>query len=221
MPWETIVVRVSKLRTWSTVAALLAAGCGTNFSDTANLDSKGTTILCFGDSLTRGYGASPGNDYPSRLGVLIGLPVINAGRDGDTSADALKRLERDVLEHNARIIMIALGGNDLLKQVPRETTEENLGRIVGQCVSGGAMVVLVHAKYGLFLSDPYIETYESVGERYGAVVVRDVLDNVLGNPKHMYDQVHPNDEGYGLMAERVAAVVGPLLKAAEEIRNQP
>ena len=57
----------------------------------------GENIVCFGDSLTYGTGASQGMDYPTQLSRLIGRPVINAGIPGDTTATALARLERDVL----------------------------------------------------------------------------------------------------------------------------
>jgi len=63
----------------------------------ANRDSRGTCVVCFGDSLTAGYGATSGNDYPSLLSKKISLPVINDGVSGNTTADALARLDGDVL----------------------------------------------------------------------------------------------------------------------------
>ena len=59
----------------------------------------GEKIICFGDSLTYGTGASRGMDYPSQLSKMISRPVINAGVSGDTTARALQRLERDVLAY--------------------------------------------------------------------------------------------------------------------------
>src|SRR6266700_3820128 len=52
------------------------------YSNVRNLDSRGANIVAFGDSLTAGYGAGAGEDYPTRLSALIGEPVINAGVSG-------------------------------------------------------------------------------------------------------------------------------------------
>ncbi len=149
-----------------------------------------------------------------------GTPVVNAGVDGDTTGSALNRLERDALIQDPRLVVVALGGNDVLRQMSRETTLENLDRIVAGCVDQGARVVLVHAKFGLF-SDPYQKGFEAVAKRYGALLVHDVLGGILGNPKRMYDRIHPNDEGYDLFARRVAEVVGPLLQEADSRRSAP
>ena len=59
------------------------------YSKVRNLDSRGANLIAFGDSLTAGYGANPGEDYPTRLSALIGEPVINAGVSGDTTGSAL------------------------------------------------------------------------------------------------------------------------------------
>ncbi len=57
-----------------------------------NPSPLGTSIVCFGDSLTYGTGASEGMDYPSRLSEMLGEPVVNAGVPGDTTGAALRRL---------------------------------------------------------------------------------------------------------------------------------
>jgi acyl-CoA thioesterase-1 len=201
---------------WAAIVAMLvfASGCGPDYDYVANLDSAGSAIVCFGDSLTRGYGVEAGRDYPSQLSRLLGEPIINAGRDGDTTGSALERLDEDVLVHAPRLVIVELSGNDFLKRVPKEETFANLDQIVARCVAAGAMVVLVHAKFGLW-SDPYIQGFEEIAEKHGALLVENVLNGILTNPKRMYDRIHPNEEGYRLMAERVAEVVRPLLEEAE------
>ncbi len=85
-----------------------------------NTGRQARSIVCFGDSLTYGTGASLGMDYPSQLSRLIGKPVINAGIPGDTTATALSRLDRDVLGRSPRIVLITLGGNDLKNRQDRD-----------------------------------------------------------------------------------------------------
>lgn len=202
----------------SALVLLSLPHCGPSYSSVANLNTPATAIMCFGDSLTRGYGATTGHDYPSLLAADLGREVVNAGRDGDTTASALARLQQDVLAWEPRLVIVGLGGNDVLQQLPQSTSMQNLDTIVSHIVNAGAMVVLVHAKFGLF-DDPYIDGFKSIAKEHGALIVEDVLDDILGRPSRMYDQIHPNDAGYALVAERISAVVKPLLVAADAARG--
>lgn len=193
---------------------VVVSGCGTPFGDAANLDSQGTAIIFFGDSITHGYGVSAGRDFPYLVGQMLGTAVINAGRNGDTTATALARIEKDVLSRDPRVVVVELGGNDFLRKVRRETTFQNLDKIVSLCVERGAMVVLVHAKFGL-LDDPYLDGDKEIAKRHGAVLVKNVLKGVLGRPSRMVDMIHPNEEGHAIVAERIFEVLGPLLAAAD------
>lgn len=200
------------------MAALLAAGCGGE-PRIANLNSTGSTIVAFGDSITYGYGVSPSETYPALLSEALGLEVVNAGRNGDTTASALQRLDRDVLETDPRIVIVELGGNDFLNKVPREETLANLDRIVAQCIDAGAMVILVHIQLGFF-GDEYLEGYEAIAERYGALLVPDVMDGIFGRPSMMADQIHPNAEGQRVIARRIGAAVIHVLERAEAAREE-
>ncbi|RMH12900.1 MAG: arylesterase, partial [Gammaproteobacteria bacterium] len=64
-----------------------------------NNPPRGNHIIAFGDSLTYGTGAAPGEDYPSQLGHMLGLQVINAGIPGDTTASALSRIDQIIDQH--------------------------------------------------------------------------------------------------------------------------
>src|SRR3954470_13502810 len=85
------------------------------YSHVTNIGSHGASIIAFGDSLTAGYGASPGEDYPSRLSGRIRANGINAGVSVDTTDSAAERLDGDVLGHDPRIVIVGLGGNDYLR----------------------------------------------------------------------------------------------------------
>jgi lysophospholipase L1-like esterase len=171
-----------------------------------NLDSRGSNVIAFGDSLTSGYGASPGEDYPSHLSSLLGVPVINAGVSGDTTEGALARVDADVLANDPRIVIVGLGGNDFLRGVGIASTEANLRAIVKEIQRGGAMVVLLGFRFPS-LGANYESMYERVAEEEGCLFVADVLDGILIDPALKSDQIHPNGRGYKLIAERVA---GPL-----------
>ena len=198
---------------------LLLTGCGRDdYNYVRNINSAGQAIICFGDSLTEGLGASQGEDYPSVLSRLIAAPVVNAGHRGDTTAAALERLASDVLDKNPRLVIVLLGGNDFLRQVPIGDTRKNLEVIVQRIQERGAMVVITGMKLGLF-TDEYGAMVENIAEKFGALLVPQVTKGILTDSKLRSDPIHPNGAGYRLIAERIAEKVRPLLERADRERG--
>ena len=175
-----------------------------------NARPAGETIICFGDSLTHGTGASPGMDYPSQLSRRIGRPVINAGIPGDTTDTALARLERDVLDRSPRIVLITLGGNDLKNRQDRDRAFRNLKTIITAIQGRGALVIVGGLDVPIW-GRGFQERYRKVCEETGAVLVPDILKGLLGNPDRMSDAIHPNDAGYGIMAGYFYEAMKPYL----------
>jgi acyl-CoA thioesterase-1 len=173
--------------------------------------TNGQRIIAFGDSLVEGRGATPGKDFVSLLARRLGEPIENAGRSGDTTGSALARLDQDVLSRNPRIVIVLLGGNDFLRRVPTADTFRNLSTIVERIRARGAAVVLVGVSVGL-ISDSYGDEYERLARRTSAGLVPDILDGILGRRDRMSDAIHPNDEGYRLMAERLEPAVRSLVQ---------
>lgn len=201
-------------------AVVLAASWAfwpSGYDDVANLDSAGTTIVAFGDSLTAGVGATPDDNYVARLSSALGATIVNAGVSGDTSGAALARLDRDVLPNDPRIVIVGLGGNDFLQNVPIARTEENLRAMVRRVHDAGAMVVLLGFRFPS-LNANYEAMYERVAEDEGCLLVPDVLDGILSKPELRSDAIHPNAKGYAILAERVAGPVERLIRAADETR---
>ncbi len=176
----------------------------------ANLDSTGKSIVCFGDSITEGVGAERGADYPSLLSQKVSRPVINAGVRGDTTADALERIETDVLAHEPKMVIVMLGGNDFFRKIPKEKTFANMDAIVARIQKHGAIVVIAVVKIGL-LQDIYSKEFKSIAKERGALFIPNIMKGILTNPKLKYDRIHPNAEGYRLIAERIYKAVVPLL----------
>jgi len=175
-----------------------------------NSEPTGTTVVCFGDSLTAGVGAEPDQSYPDQLERRIGRPVVNAGVSGDTTGSALLRLERDVLDRDPRVVLITLGGNDLMQGVPPEEALANLERVVEAIHRRGALVVVGGVSLPL-VDRGYGEVYQELRERTGCLVIANVLDGVIGRPALMSDRIHPNARGYAVIAERFHEAVRPYL----------
>jgi acyl-CoA thioesterase I len=173
--------------------------------------TNGETIVAFGDSLVAGRGASAGHDFVSLLSERLGVRIVNAGVSGDTTASALARVDRDVLSRNPRIVIVLLGGNDLLRQVPLDQTFTNLGSIVDRVRQRGSAVVLVAVGTGLWV-DPYSARYEALAKRTSAVLVPDILDDIIGHGDLMSDSIHPNDGGYAIIARRLEPMLRDLMR---------
>ncbi len=80
------------------------------------------------------------------------------------------------------------------------------------------MVVLVGLRLGIF-SDEYGPMYEEIAEIHGALLIPDVLDGILSDPRLKADTIHPNAAGYALMTERILKKVKPLLLEADRTRG--
>ena len=121
-----------------------------------NYPSQGTDIVAFGDSLVAGVGSSTGG-FVNMLSKDLGVEIVNLGVSGNTTKDALDRV--DILKnYKPKLVMILLGGNDFLRKVPTEETFANLEKIVQVVVSQGAVAVLLGVRSGV-LSNRYDEEY--------------------------------------------------------------
>ncbi|WP_304544000.1 arylesterase [Sulfurimonas microaerophilic] len=164
--------------------------------------SKESIILAFGDSLTAGYGASKGKDYPSQLQRLSGIKVINAGISGEVSADGLKRLPELLQQYKPQVVILCHGGNDLLRKKSMHQLQENLRQMIILIQNNGAEVLLVAVpNFGLLGFSP-LPQYEVLADEYELMFAKNVLSDVLGTNQLKSDRIHPNDQGYKVMAER-------------------
>lgn len=184
--------------------ALLLAACGGATKLAAIL--PGSKVLAFGDSVTFGTGAAPGEDWPSRLAAMTRWSVINAGIQGDTAEAAIGRIEALLEEHQPALVIIEIGGNDFLRRRPPSAVKEDLRRIIGAARAARAAVILVAVPEPSLLgvvarkpSDSPI--YQELGEEENVPVIRDVFSDILGRAELRADAIHPNAQGYQKMAE--------------------
>jgi len=176
-----------------------------------NIYSNGESIVCFGDSITFGYGANKGEDYPAYLARLVKTEVINSGIDGDTSQEGLKRVDTDVLDRKPFLVIIEFGGNDFLRKVPKEATLENIGKMVDRVQAAGAMAAVVDISAGMLLGDYRAGLYK-LARAKGAIYIPSIFKGIITNPNLKSDFIHPNAEGYKVIAGRVYKAILPYLK---------
>jgi len=182
-------------------ALLLLAAC--ERAPTLPKLSPHDVIVAFGDSLTHGTGASRDTAYPAVLASLTGRTVINAGVPGDTTASALQRLPAVLGEHQPRLVLLCLGGNDMLRKHPEAATENNLRLLVQTIRASGAEVMLIAVPQPtLFGGAP--DFYDRVAKDMQLPLEADIFNAVLKDNRLKADPIHANAAGYRVVAERLA-----------------
>lgn len=192
------------------------AGCGRD-KKTAQPVPPGSTVLALGDSLTFGTGASAETSYPPVLAGLTGWNVVNAGVPGDTSAQALARLPALLAEHQPKLVIVSIGGNDFLRKLPESDTRTHVHAICKQSLAAGAQVLLVAVPRATVaaalgqMTDHAL--YAEVAKDLKIPLQREAWGEVLAQPDLRADAVHANARGYAQFARSVqgtAAAVGLL-----------
>jgi lysophospholipase L1-like esterase len=189
-------------------ALLLASGCSKSAKPKAQTLPKEATLLCLGDSLTFGYGASAGSSYPEQLEALTGHVTQNAGVNGDTSEGALARLPGLLQANTPGLLLVSIGGNDFLRNVPLERTRAALTQIV-QTAQASTQVVLVAQPRPVLMAAALgslkdHEVYAEVAAATGVPLFEAGWSHVLSRAELRSDQIHANTEGYKVFAERLA-----------------
>jgi acyl-CoA thioesterase-1 len=188
---------------------LLAAGCSKKARPQGKTLPREAVLLCLGDSLTFGYGATAGLGYPQQLEQLTGYVTKNAGINGDTAEGALARLPALLQENTPGLVLISIGGNDFLRNLPLDRTRAALKNLV-RTAAANAQVVLVAEPKPVALSAMTNslkdhEVYAEVAKETGTPLFSDGWSYVLSRSELRSDQIHANAEGYKVFAERLAA----------------
>ena len=214
-----------------TLAGITVASCGTPsslnneealpFRTDNNVPSSRNDrlrIVAFGDSLTAGLGVSPNESYPARLQEVIDEAgyeffIENAGVSGETTAGGLRRMDW-VLNGDAEIVILALGGNDGLRGLPVEQMKNNLSKMIEIVREAGARVLLAGMEappnLGVEYTDAFRSVFKELADQYDVIFLPFLLDGVAGVPElNQPDGIHPNVRG----AQRVSDHVWPVLES--------
>lgn len=229
------------------IALLALAGCHANSSEpptptqpsavspeaasapaaAASVDTR-PVIAAFGDSLTAGYGADPGQSYPDYLQKDLDAQgyhyrVVNEGISGNTTKDGLNRI-KDVLDLKPAVVIVAFGGNDGLRGIPPEVTRANLDQILAQLTGAGAKIVLggitLPPNYGPEYIRQFNETYTLAAKKYHLPLLPFLLKDVYGVPGSMQeDGIHATAQGNQQVARNLLPLLLPLLKKTSDTKQ--
>ncbi len=180
-----------------------------NLARIENHPLRSGPLIAFGDSITFGRDATTGNDFVSLLSARLGVPIVNKGVSGDTTDDALLRINADVLSQDPGLVMVFLGGNDFLQEVPTNEIFANIETITERIVVDGSAVLIL--AYQDFFFTNYDARYRAIAWEHGAAYVPDVMGGILGNPFRTTDLIHPTNTGHAIIADRIEPYLRALL----------
>lgn len=191
-------------------------------------------IVALGDSLTQGYGLPRGEGFVSQLQAWLDtkgaeVTVVNAGVSGDTTAGGLQRLDWSLTPETSALI-VALGGNDLLRGLPYEASRANLDRILTTAGERGLPVLLIGqsapGNYGAEYKAAFDAMWPALAEAHHTLLVQDFLgplttmdsDARVAAGVMQPDNLHPSAKGVALVVEHIGPAV---LELAERARAKP
>lgn len=167
-------------------------------------------VVAFGDSLIEGLGARPGEDFIALLEDRLDISILNLGRRGDTTEEALERIDQ-VLAFEPKIVLISLGGNDVLHGINIAERLVNLEQIIQTLQTTDADIVMLGVRTGVW-KDTYERDVMLFAEQQGVIYIPDVLSGILFNPVRLSDPIHPNSRGHEVLADRIEPVLRTLLE---------
>ncbi len=183
-------------------------------------------ILAFGDSLTAGYGLKPAEAFPAQLEAAlrrdkIAVRVQNAGVSGDTTAQARARLDWVLrsMKQKPDLVIVQLGGNDMLRGIDPAQTRANLSAILAELKKRKMPVLLAGMLAAPNLGSDYARKfnpiYPALAKQYGAALYPFFLRGVTGNPKLLLkDNMHPTGPGVAVVVRGIAPSVKKALGQA-------
>lgn len=205
-------LRCRAARVTCLAALLLAMSIASNSTAEPSRASARRTIVALGDSLTSGYGLAPEQAYPALLQRRLrdagwDYHVRNAGISGNTSADGLRRVTRDVPDDTA-LLIVALGVNDGLRGVPVATVRANLAAILDHARSRDIPVLLCANEalpiHGWDYTVAFHRMYRDLAAAYDVPLAPFLLTNVFGRRELLLpDMAHPNAAGARVMADHL------------------
>ncbi|MDR0575948.1 MAG: arylesterase [Candidatus Accumulibacter sp.] len=177
--------------------------------------APGSRVLAFGDSVTHGTGAAPGEDWPARLADLTGWQIVNAGVPGDTAQAGKSRIQPLLDEHKPALVVIEIGGNDFLRRRPASAVKQDLKALIDAARSSGARALLIGVPelslMAVVAGKPADSPiYGELGKEEGVPVIPDVFSGILSRPELCADRIHPNAAGYRRMADEIHAALKQL-----------
>ena len=189
-----------------------------------NAEKSETVILFLGNSLSAGAGIDPASAFPALIQNRMdslgwNVRVINAGLSGETSAGGLRRIDWYLQQQPVSVLVLELGGNDGLRGIPVEVTQNNLQTIIDKARTANPDMEIILAgmqippNLGQDYTQAFREIYPTLTNMENAHLIPFLLEGVGGVDSLMQmDGIHPNESGHRIVAENVWSVLHPVIE---------
>lgn len=178
-------------------------------------------LVCYGDSITAGYGLPYGQSYPDDLQKMLKAQgyrytVRNMGTPGATTKDALANLP-NVLRLHPAVVILEFGGNDGLRGLPLAISSQNLGQVIAALRKARIRVLLagitLPANYGPDYIRNFDQLFRTLAAKHHVPVVPMIYKNLIDVPGAIQrDGIHPTAKGSQIIAQTLMPALKPLLK---------
>jgi len=207
--WHRQLARRSLALARAGMAALwlIAAGVEMPYQFAPRLDFAGRPALWIvGDSVTAGLGDQKTRTWPGILADEHGIDVHDLSQMGGTVASALRRLDKEPLGDG--IVLLEIGGNDLLGPTRAGDFEDRLDALLVQVCRGGRTVLMFELPL-----PPFCNNFGLIQRRLAAkhgvrLIPRRILVGVLTGSDATVDSIHLTQSGHQAMAEAVWSLIG-------------
>jgi lysophospholipase L1-like esterase len=186
------------------IISVICAGCGRK-PQIRELNQN-SVVLAFGDSLTFGTGVTTEESYPAVLAEIIGCRVVSKGVPGELTSEGVRRLPHVLEDIKPDLVILCHGGNDMLRKRPQPQTIANLDAMIEMIHKADADVILLGVpRPNLILRTPPF--YKDLAEKYNIPFDAKTIPKILSNRALKSDRIHPNSEGYRIMAQAAADLI--------------
>ena len=178
-------------------------------------------LVCFGDSITAGYGLQPDQAYPAALQRKLDIggyhyEVSNQGTSGATTKDAVASV-RNVLQLHPQVVIVEYGGNDGLRGLPLDQTRRNLDAVLTTLENAHVKILLAGITLPPNYGPEYIHTFEAIykdmAEKHHTAFVPMIYKDLVRMPNTIQqDGIHPTAKGSEIIAATLMPALKPLLR---------
>lgn len=178
-------------------------------------------ILILGDSLTAGYGLREEQAYPALLqkkfeNKSLSIRVLNGGVSGDTTAGGLRRLPWMLRKSSPDFLVIALGGNDLLRGLPPHNTKENIKKMIAEArklkVPVAILGIQAPGNLGARYARDFDRAFEELQREEQVPMMKNYIRSIAGDiSMNLTDRIHPNLKGQEKLADEIFEFLYPLV----------